>query len=150
MRVVRGHENPIAADGNTAIHASGRHAGQSARTRTPVVPDLTATAGIERVEIVGRADIHHAIHDNRRHLSLRHVGQREHPLRRDTRHVAERDLRHGAVAITTRLPVVRRPTGLRRHFAIAAGQGFAQEMDAAIVAKQLHLTSAPIHDQAGQ
>ena len=88
MRVVGRHEDPLAADRDAAIHAASRDADQPARARTPIVPDLTPAAGIERVQIVGRADVHHAVHDDGRHLHLRRVGQREDPLRREPRGVA--------------------------------------------------------------
>ncbi len=148
MRVVGRHEDALAADCDAAIDASGRNTGQPTRARAPVVPDLAPTAGIECVEIVRRADVHQAVHDDRRHLHLRHVGQREDPLRREARDIVSRDLSQRAVAVSAGLAVVCRPAALRRHCTIAARRRLTQQMRAAIVAEYLHLADTLIQEDA--
>ena len=118
MGVVGRHEQAIAGHGHAAIDAARRHADQAARARPAVVPDLAAAAGVERVEVVGGGDVHHAVHDHRRHLQLRGVRQAENPVRRQPRRVRRGDLRERAVAVAVRVAVIGGPVGLRRHLAV--------------------------------
>ena len=90
-------------------------ADESLRARAAVVPDLPAGARVERPGGVHRGDVHHAVDDDRRDLqralAARH---REHPLRRELRHVVRVDLVERTVAVAAQLSVVGRPlAGLR-------------------------------------
>ena len=130
VRVVGDHEHAVAGDGDAAVDAAGRVADQALGARTLVVPDLAAAAGIERVALVGAGDIHHAVHDHRRHLQARGVAEAEDPLGHECAHIARRDLRQRAVAAAAGLAVVTGPVGLRGDGAIALA-ALAEQVDLA-------------------
>ena len=146
--VVRRHEHALARNRHPAVDAAGRDSRQAAGPRPAIVPDLASAAGIQRVDVVGRRHVHHAVDDHRRDLQLRGVGQREGPLGPELRHVGRRDLREGAIAVAVAVSVVGRPIDLRGDLAVAARRAFAQQVHRAIVAEQLQLSLALVEDHA--
>ena len=122
---------------------------QAGRSRTAVVPDLAAGAGVERVTLVGGGNVHDAAHHDRRHLQARRVGQGEHPLRPQARDVRLGDLGQRGVAVAARVAVVAGPIGARGDFAKLVARA-AQQVDALVVGPQLQIVEALVEHLALQ
>ncbi len=138
VRVVGDHEHAIAGDTGAAVRAALHHA---LRARPLVVPDPPAAARVERVALVGRRHIHDPVDDDRRHLQVAGVGNREHPARRQLRDVVLVDLRQRRVAVAAGLAVVGRPARLRRDDAKPIA-GAPQQVHALVVGPQLQIVEA--------
>ena len=86
MRVAADEEHPIAQHCNAAI------AIMPFRLNVFVVPDFAPGAGIQRVNFVGVADIHHTIHHQRRALQALGIFHVVDPLRHQVAHIGRVDL----------------------------------------------------------
>src|ERR1700679_1600927 len=119
MRVVGRQENAVSGGSYAAISAARGVAGQAARARTLVMPNLLAGTGVERIAFVRAGDIHDAVDHHRSHLQAPRVRKTEDPRGAQASHVVPIDLSKYGVTISARIAVVSGPVGLRCDLAIS-------------------------------
>ena len=147
VSVIGDHEQAVSGNRDSAVHSPGRVAYQPLRSRPLISPDLPPAARVERPALVCAGDVHHAANDDGRHLQAGGIRQREHPLRREPLDVASIDLRQRAVPAAVRPAVVRRPVGLRCHFAVRRPLG-PQQVNALRGPKHLQIPVRLVQHQA--
>ena len=103
-------EDTVAEQCHAAIRALGRvgRDGEAGGARPRVPPDFLSAARVERVDLVGAGDVHHAVGHQRSGLQSE-IGHGIHPLRRQILHVLLVDLIERAVPVAVHVAVVGGP-----------------------------------------
>ena len=115
MRVIGDQEHTAAQHRRSAIDAGRGVAGQILAARPAVVPDLTASSRVERVDFIHAGDVDRAVDDDRRHLErARSALNGEQPFRREGADRGGVDLIERAEPVPAQASVIGRPlTGPR-------------------------------------
>ena len=114
MAVDGAHEQTLAQDRDTAVHASAAGP-RLLRGFVAVGPEDAARGAVDRDDVVGRLDgVEHAVHGERRRFEFLERLGLEHPLQFQVLHVGRRDLRERRVTPAEHVARVAEPVvGLR-------------------------------------
>ncbi len=120
--VVGDHEQAVAGQGHAAIDCGAGVADDPRRPRPAVVPERLPRSRIQGHDLVGGADVHHAVDHERRGAQGADARHGKGPRRLETGDVVGRDLPMGRVPVATGVAVVggpvvdrgRRQPGARR------------------------------------
>ena len=109
MRVIGLHEDAVAGDHGSPVHAGGDHADRFAPL---VMPDLPSRAGVERIAIIAAGDVHDAVGYHGGHFETCRAGKIEDPFWSETGDILRRDLRKRCESIAAAIAVVFGPARL--------------------------------------